>query len=327
MGMPASRYDDICSDDPSERRRWLSDLYEANAGAVFRLCCRLLKSPEDAADATHEVFLRAITSLPIRSTVGLGRAWLMTVARNHCLDVLRRRKRLGSALALLAADGRGAPNCDVAVIDRQLLAAVLHELGKRDRLVLWQSAVERRPLGEIASYLGLSYMAAAQLRHRARTRASMIAARLAALLGILASHQLRRSAEFTNVAQSMTVAALAPVVAAAFVTFSAPPTYADPQPAANSVVLAPLASVASVSAGVPSPSWFFRKSTATASSGAEPGRTRKPLAEPVPLTISSLQRITGQLKRSAPVLPRPRNVIPSPKPPTSPIPPTAQSVV
>jgi len=120
----------------------------------------------------------------------------MTVARNHCLDVLRRRKRLGSALALLAADGRGAPNCDVAVIDRQLLAAVLHELGKRDRLVLWQSAVERRPLGEIASYLGLSYMAAAQLRHRARTRASMIAARLAALLGILASHVSRiRSAQ------------------------------------------------------------------------------------------------------------------------------------
>jgi DNA-directed RNA polymerase specialized sigma24 family protein len=46
-----------------DRRRWLSELYESNSAAVFNVSYRLLNSREDAADATHEVFLRAANSL------------------------------------------------------------------------------------------------------------------------------------------------------------------------------------------------------------------------------------------------------------------------
>jgi len=188
------------------RRRWLSELYEANSTAVFNLCRRLLNSREDAADATHEVFLRAAASLSEAPNSPQARAWLMTVARNHSIDLLRRRERFGSALTTLAATADARVESVQAVEDRQLLVAVLRELGVRDREALWQSAVESRPLPDIARSFGLSYMAAAKLVSRARRRALVLATRLVVILGLA---QLGRAARRSNLAHgSQLVAAL-----------------------------------------------------------------------------------------------------------------------
>ncbi len=206
------------------RRRWLSELYEANSAAVFNLCRRLLTSREDAADASHEVFLRAAASLSEAPNTPQARAWLITVARNHCIDLLRRRERFGSALTTLAATADAGSESVRAVEDRQLLLAVLQQLDVRDRQALWQSAVERRPLAEIARSFGLSYMAAAQVLHRARRRASVVATRLAVILGLA---QLGRAAQRSNlVLRSQQVAAVVvmPLVIAAVVVSSSPHT-------------------------------------------------------------------------------------------------------
>src|SRR2546429_9493137 len=88
----------------AEQRRWLSALYEANFAAVLKRCGAILKSGEDAADAAHEVFLIALNSLAPDTEEKRARAWLLTVAHNHCLDLLRRRRRLGRALLTLGAD-------------------------------------------------------------------------------------------------------------------------------------------------------------------------------------------------------------------------------
>ena len=82
----------------AEQQRWLAELYESNFAAVFKRCGALLKSSEDAADAAHEVFLIALNSLAPEADDKRSRAWLLTVAQNHCLDLLRRRKRFGRAL-------------------------------------------------------------------------------------------------------------------------------------------------------------------------------------------------------------------------------------
>lgn len=219
------------------RRRWLSELYQANSAAVFNLSRRLLDSPEDAADATHEVFLRAAASLSEAPNSPQARAWLMTVGRNHCIDLIRRRERFGSALTTLAATAEVGDDSVRAAEDRQLILAVLRQLGVRDRQALWQSAVERRPLAEIAHSFGLSYMAAAQLLHRARRRASVLATRLAIILGLA---QLGRAARRSNLAvRSQQVAAVVvmPLVIAAVVGSSSPhaPTGADASAQAASV--------------------------------------------------------------------------------------------
>ena len=209
------------------RRRWLSDLYEANSAAVFNLCRRLLNSREEAADATHEVFLRAVASLSEPPTSPQARAWLMMVARNHCIDLLRRRDRFGLALTTLAATADSGVDPVGAVEDRALLVAVLRQLGVREREALWQSAVERRSLAEIARSLGVSYMAAAKLLSRARQHALLLATRLAVILGLV---QLGRAIRRSNRAQWAQVAAfvVVPLLLAAVVVSSAPPREIGP---------------------------------------------------------------------------------------------------
>jgi RNA polymerase sigma-70 factor, ECF subfamily len=203
------------------RRRWLSELYEANSDAVFNLCRRLLNSREDAADATHEVFLRAAASLDEPPNSPQARGWLMTVARNHSIDIIRRRERLGTAMITLAATADAGADAVEAVEDRELLLSVLRELGVRDREALWQSAVERRPLAEIARSFNLSYTAAAQLLSRARRRALLVAARLAVILGLT---QLGRVVRRQNWAErgQLVAGVVVPVLVAAVVVSSSP---------------------------------------------------------------------------------------------------------
>ena len=204
------------------RREWLAELYEANSAAVFNLCRRFLTSPEDAADASHEVFLRAAASLTEPPTSPQARAWLIRVARNHCIDLLRRRERFGLALTILAATADVSEESIQAVEDRQLLLAVLEQLSVRDRAALWQSAVERRPLAEIARSFDLSYMATAQLLSRARRRALVLAARLAVILGLA---QLGRASRRLNWAQrgpQLAAAVVVPALIAVVVVGSSP---------------------------------------------------------------------------------------------------------
>ena len=173
----------------------------------------MLRNPDDAADATQEVFLIALESLDPAAKSGAARAWLLTVARNHCLDLLRRRKRLGKALATLGPDeGRGT-DVETAVADRDFVDVVFKQLSEREREALWQSAVESRPLADIASRLRLSYMAAAQVLHRARRHAVQAAARLAVVFGAFQLGRRRAGAGLLVNAQRMAALAAVPLIA------------------------------------------------------------------------------------------------------------------
>ncbi|TMF97855.1 MAG: sigma-70 family RNA polymerase sigma factor, partial [Chloroflexi bacterium] len=189
---------------------------------IFNLCRRLLNSREDAADAMHEVFLRAAASLfePPRSPQARG--WLTRVARNYCIDLLRRRERFGSALITLAATADPGGDSVQSVEDRELLTTVLRQLGVRDREALWQSAVELRSLPEIARSFNLSYTAAAQLLSRARRRAVLVAARLAVILGLAQLGQVFRRSNAAHRGQQLAAVVVVPIMVAAVVISSSP---------------------------------------------------------------------------------------------------------
>ena len=190
----------------AEQRRWLSALYESNFAAVLKRCGAILKSGEDAADAAHEVFLVALNSLEPDTEERRARAWLLTVAHNHCLDLLRRRRRLGRALLTLGADPDAGSDLEAGIVDRDFVQGVLGQLSLRERLALWQSAVEHRPLADIATGLQLSYAAAAQVVHRARQRAIRLAASVAAILAVLRFPRVARRVLFRTDAESLLAA-------------------------------------------------------------------------------------------------------------------------
>lgn len=82
----------------------LGEIYHRYARRVFGLCRYMLNSRESAEDATSEVFLklqRAIESYD--GSIPFTR-WLLRVAGNQCIDVLRRRQR-GLKVFAEAEDG------------------------------------------------------------------------------------------------------------------------------------------------------------------------------------------------------------------------------
>jgi RNA polymerase sigma factor (sigma-70 family) len=193
-----------------EQQHWLADLYRANASAVYFVCQFLLRRPEDAADATQEVFLKAVESLRGRSTAEHARSWLLTAAQDHCLDALRQHPTVDRPVPSPGVDSGGDVDPESAVVERAHVTAVLGELRVRERRALLMWAVERRPLAEIARELGLSYTAVQQLLFRARRHAASVAATVGALLGLFQFGRVIRRASQTG--QLALLAAVLPVV-------------------------------------------------------------------------------------------------------------------
>src|SRR2546430_9379122 len=126
----------------AEQRRWLSALYESNFAAVLKRCGAILKSAEDAADAAHEVFLIALNSLAPDTEEKRARAWLLTVAHNHCLDLLRRRRRLGRVLVTLSANPDAGSDLEAGIVDREFVQSGFGHLSLHQSPALGETAGE-----------------------------------------------------------------------------------------------------------------------------------------------------------------------------------------
>jgi len=68
---------------------WLVLRYQTR---VYNLCYRMLSDPDAAADATQEAFVSAWRAMP-RFKGDQFRTWMLRIATNACLDMLRSRKR------------------------------------------------------------------------------------------------------------------------------------------------------------------------------------------------------------------------------------------
>lgn len=68
-----------------------AELYLAFAGRVRSYIFGLVRHDEDAAEATQQTFLQAFRALPGLRRPELFPAWLLAIARNEALAVLRRR--------------------------------------------------------------------------------------------------------------------------------------------------------------------------------------------------------------------------------------------
>lgn len=65
-------------------------LVERHEKPVYRFCLRSLQSPEAAADATQEVFLRVVRNASKWEQKAKFTTWLYTIARNFCIDEARK---------------------------------------------------------------------------------------------------------------------------------------------------------------------------------------------------------------------------------------------
>jgi len=163
-------------------RRAFTRLVEENKRSVYGLCLRLLSDPEEARDAAQEAFTRAYASLESYDLEQAFAPWVLRIARNHCLDLLRRRIPARARVELDAEDEDGPPReladttserADDAIQKaqtREALDRAVAALPPNYREVVHLFHVEQLSYKEIATTMGIPLGTVMTWLHRARAQ-------------------------------------------------------------------------------------------------------------------------------------------------------------
>jgi len=74
---------------------YFAELYRRFVPLVYGLCLNYLANKEEAHDAVMDIFEKLLVKLP-QYEIDNFRTWQYSVAKNHCLHVLRKENRLFS---------------------------------------------------------------------------------------------------------------------------------------------------------------------------------------------------------------------------------------
>jgi RNA polymerase sigma factor (sigma-70 family) len=131
---------------------------ERHGAAVLRVC-RVLVGQQDAEDAWSETFLAALRAYPVLAANANVEAWLVTIARNKCIDVHRRTARLPIPLAELPERPSLPEPHTLLERDEDLWAALQNLPDKQRRAVVYHH-LAGLPYAQVAEVLGNSEAAA-----------------------------------------------------------------------------------------------------------------------------------------------------------------------
>ncbi|MBR5362911.1 MAG: sigma-70 family RNA polymerase sigma factor [Oscillospiraceae bacterium] len=129
-----------------------TSLYRKYANFVYSIALSYMKNPADAEDVTADVFVRLLETDISFPDETHARAWLATVVRNRCKNLLRhwlRRKREAEEVM------EQIPVSDRAADVQQVMQALL-ALPEKYRLPLLLFAVEGYSVRETADILHLN---------------------------------------------------------------------------------------------------------------------------------------------------------------------------
>ncbi len=179
--------DDAAADERLVRAAQRGDLASFNAlvtrheRAVYGLCLRMLRDRAAAEDATQDTFVKAWSS--IRSwDSGLVRPWLLRIASNRCVDLLRAQaRRPASSLdaepfeiePVWTSQAPAGEEPERFTLRRELsgfLEHALAQLPEEQRLVALLADVNGLPYDEVAAIAGIPAGTVKSRLSRARAR-------------------------------------------------------------------------------------------------------------------------------------------------------------
>lgn len=137
-------------------------LVERHYRRVFALCLGMMGDVHDAEDLAQEVMLKGFTNIRKLSDAGRFEPWILKVARNLCLDALRRRKRLKARAAEQAVEQIREPHGNPD------LEQAIRRLPLELRVPLTMYYFEQRNAERIATMLNISHSLVCQRIRTAR---------------------------------------------------------------------------------------------------------------------------------------------------------------
>ncbi len=131
-------------------------VFEVTRGKVFGICMRMLRNRAEAEEALQDVFVKIWQhAAGFRGDSAKPMAWVQTIARNRCLEILRRRgvddAEWNDDVAERLADESPSPE------QQALKGATKHSI---DECLRGLEPPQRQAI-ELAFYDGLSYTEAA----------------------------------------------------------------------------------------------------------------------------------------------------------------------
>lgn len=142
----------------------LEQLYRQTDKAVYAYALSILRNAHDAEDVLQECFIRVFRSAAFYHDDGKPMAWILTIAKNLCMDILRRRSRITD----LPDDmwlNLAAP--ETTYEDRLVLSACMQALSDKERQIVVLHAVAGFKHRHIAEFMDMSLTGVLSKYHRA----------------------------------------------------------------------------------------------------------------------------------------------------------------
>lgn len=172
---------ELCQRRGNEDERLFAELFRRHHRFVWVVCRRYFRTPEDVADMSQDVFLRAFRNLDgfSGSRVESFRAWLGKIASNICKNEIRSRSRRpqpdGGALELSVLTALENPLQEAMTHDRSTrLYLALQELGPSQREIIELADIQELSYSEIATLLNVSLSAVKMRVVRARAQLATV---------------------------------------------------------------------------------------------------------------------------------------------------------
>lgn len=151
-----------------------SVLFERHGGKILGYAKKILSDHEKAEDVSQEIWMKVVKLAPNYRGEGFFKAWVMTMTRNTCLNILRKDQRLSFKDDVSDVIEQGASLDDdfekkmQQSFNLEIIKEALNELPEMQKLTLTLLITEELSYEEIAKEYDLSVSATKSLIFRAR---------------------------------------------------------------------------------------------------------------------------------------------------------------
>ena len=151
---------------------WFSRLYEESVDTVYRYAYVLVRNAERAEDVTADVFLKAWRSRDSLRSEEAAQAWLMTIARNSAMSVLRSQREDIDLGAIAEPEDNTLDPCHgvLAEFDAGRLQDAIRQLTAEQQAVVFLRFFEGLRHEQVAERLGSNANAIRAVQFRALAR-------------------------------------------------------------------------------------------------------------------------------------------------------------
>jgi RNA polymerase sigma-70 factor (ECF subfamily) len=161
--------------DTSAGRAAATELLARYRRPVYAWCYRYVGDHEHALDLSQDVLMRAWQSLESFAGRSKFSSWLFAIARNRCLNEVRRVRLLEDDEPDFERVGGGGSNpardLEESEDEERLIELIRATLDPLEQRALWLRCFERLPVGEITKILDIESVSGARgLLQKARRR-------------------------------------------------------------------------------------------------------------------------------------------------------------